>query len=265
MANVKISGLTAGVTPVAADLMEGEVAAGSSVKWTLAQLWASMGFTSDRRLVLPAGNSTDQALQIGNRLFYDDGAAALVGNSNLSLIRAAGNQTLVTLQSDNTTSLVGGSGIVLRRLRSTGAPSSTDQLGLVAFAGVTTGSTSVTSASIEAAATQNFAAAAAGTRLSFKVTAQGSVTRAEAFGISDASQLTRGASPVVVIDPDGGYTYPTFTAANIASAANAINTTNKRQGKTVYDSTNHRLMVADGSATTSLWYVADGSASVTPV
>ena len=54
------------------------------------------------------------------------------------------------------------------------------------------------------------------------------------------------------------------TAANIASAAAAINTTGKYQGRTVYDTTNHRLMVADGALSTSLWYVADGSASVTP-
>jgi hypothetical protein len=54
------------------------------------------------------------------------------------------------------------------------------------------------------------------------------------------------------------------TAANIASSSATINTQNKFQGKQVYDTTNNRIMVADGSGATSLWYVADGSASVTP-
>jgi hypothetical protein len=56
----------------------------------------------------------------------------------------------------------------------------------------------------------------------------------------------------------------TLTAANIANIANAINTANKYIGKTVYDTTNNRLMVASGTAAASPWYVADGSASVTP-
>lgn len=54
------------------------------------------------------------------------------------------------------------------------------------------------------------------------------------------------------------------TAANIASAAHAVNTTYKVQGRMVYDTTNNRIMVASGSSATSAWYVADGSASVTP-
>ncbi len=57
----------------------------------------------------------------------------------------------------------------------------------------------------------------------------------------------------------------TFTAANIADATNGVNTSNKRAGVLVWDSTNNRAMRAAGSATTSLWYVVDGSASVTPV
>lgn len=54
------------------------------------------------------------------------------------------------------------------------------------------------------------------------------------------------------------------SAAEIAAAVNAINTVGKRAGTLAYDTTNHRLMVADGSSATSAWYVADGSASVTP-
>jgi hypothetical protein len=56
----------------------------------------------------------------------------------------------------------------------------------------------------------------------------------------------------------------TATAANIASAANGINTNNKRQGKMVYDTTNNRIMIASGATAVSAWYVADGSASVVP-
>lgn len=55
-----------------------------------------------------------------------------------------------------------------------------------------------------------------------------------------------------------------FTATQIADASNVVNTTDKQQGRQVYDTTNNRVMVADGSATTDAWYVADGSASVTP-
>jgi hypothetical protein len=54
------------------------------------------------------------------------------------------------------------------------------------------------------------------------------------------------------------------TAANIAAIASTINTTGKYAGRLVYDTTNHRLMVADGATAASLWYRADGAASVTP-
>jgi hypothetical protein len=62
-----------------------------------------------------------------------------------------------------------------------------------------------------------------------------------------------------------GLVMRTATAAAIADAANAVNGTGKVVGLAVWDTTNNRLMVASGSATTSAWYVADGSASVTPV
>lgn len=54
------------------------------------------------------------------------------------------------------------------------------------------------------------------------------------------------------------------TAANIASAAHAINTTNKLAGKIVFDTTNSRIMIATGATATSAWAIADGSATVTP-
>lgn len=62
----------------------------------------------------------------------------------------------------------------------------------------------------------------------------------------------------------GGLVVQSIAAADIAAIANAINTTNKVQGKVVYDTTNNRLMVANGAAAADPWYVADGSASVTP-
>lgn len=54
------------------------------------------------------------------------------------------------------------------------------------------------------------------------------------------------------------------TAANIASKTAAINTTGKYQGRCVYDTTNNRLMVANGPGSTDLWFRADGGISVTP-
>jgi hypothetical protein len=61
-----------------------------------------------------------------------------------------------------------------------------------------------------------------------------------------------------------GLVLQSVAAADIADIANVINTANKVQGKVVYDTTNNRLMVADGSDAVDNWYVVDGSASVTP-
>lgn len=55
-----------------------------------------------------------------------------------------------------------------------------------------------------------------------------------------------------------------YTAANIADATHAVNTTNKEVGKFVRDTTNNRIMVARGTTTTSIWDVVDGSVAVTP-
>jgi len=57
---------------------------------------------------------------------------------------------------------------------------------------------------------------------------------------------------------------PAYTAAQIASAAHSVNTTEKRAGKQVWDTTNFRIMVAAASAATATWRVCDGSAAVTP-
>lgn len=61
-----------------------------------------------------------------------------------------------------------------------------------------------------------------------------------------------------------GLVLQSVAAADIAAVANVINTANKVLGKVVYDTTNNRLMVANGAAAADPWYVADGSASVVP-
>jgi hypothetical protein len=82
------------------------------------------------------------------------------------------------------------------------------------------------------------------------------------------SQVTanevRAGDDTVVIDSSKGIRFPPYTAANIASSAHAVNTTNKAAGKAVFDSTNNRIMTASGSSATAAWFVSDGSASVTP-
>lgn len=64
--------------------------------------------------------------------------------------------------------------------------------------------------------------------------------------------------------PFGQLNGGTASAADIASIGNAINTTNKIAGKTVWDTTNNRLMRANGPLAGDVWYVIDGSTSVTP-
>lgn len=54
------------------------------------------------------------------------------------------------------------------------------------------------------------------------------------------------------------------TSTAIGAVANAINTTGKYFGRQVYDSSNKRIMVAQGPAAADQWEVADGSAAVTP-
>jgi len=61
-----------------------------------------------------------------------------------------------------------------------------------------------------------------------------------------------------------GLVLQSVAAAAIAAVGDAINTTDKIQGKVVYDTTNNRLMVASGAAAADAWYVADGSTSVVP-
>lgn len=68
------------------------------------------------------------------------------------------------------------------------------------------------------------------------------------------SQNTTGLIPLI----------PTTTAAAIAAIGDAINTTDKYEGKLVWDSNNTRMLRAAGSAASAAWVVVDGSVTVNP-
>lgn len=55
------------------------------------------------------------------------------------------------------------------------------------------------------------------------------------------------------------------TAANLASIANAINTTHKTNGTLVFNTTDNKLYRAMGNATNSIWRSVDGVTTITPV
>lgn len=57
---------------------------------------------------------------------------------------------------------------------------------------------------------------------------------------------------------------PSFSSADLAAISSNANTANKEMGRVVYDTINHRLMVASGPLANSPWYTVDGSTSVTP-
>lgn len=54
------------------------------------------------------------------------------------------------------------------------------------------------------------------------------------------------------------------TATDLASKTAPVNTIGKYAGLFVWDSTNNRLMRASGSTDVAVWWVVDGSTSVTP-
>lgn len=95
----------------------------------------------------------------------------------------------------------------------------------------------------------------------------GNSTIAEFFSSGNArirGDLTVDGSVISSGGGGGGGVLPVYTAAQIASKSHSVNTSGKQQGKMVWDSTNFRIMVAAGGASTSTWRVADGSASVSP-
>lgn len=54
------------------------------------------------------------------------------------------------------------------------------------------------------------------------------------------------------------------TTANLTSAAHAINRSNKKAGKPVFNSTTGAIVVATGATPTSVWNTAAGAAAHTP-
>lgn len=58
--------------------------------------------------------------------------------------------------------------------------------------------------------------------------------------------------------------YPHYTATQISDKAHAVNITGKRAYKSVWDTTNHRLMTTEGATDVSPWYSATGAVTVTP-
>jgi len=57
---------------------------------------------------------------------------------------------------------------------------------------------------------------------------------------------------------------PRVTATNIADVSHFVNTDVRRAGQHIIDDTNNRIMFCKTSTASDPWYVADGSASVTP-
>ena len=55
-----------------------------------------------------------------------------------------------------------------------------------------------------------------------------------------------------------------YDSLDLEDINNAVNTTGKTTGKAVWDSTNLRVMVAQGSAAADAWVAANGSGTITP-
>jgi hypothetical protein len=67
------------------------------------------------------------------------------------------------------------------------------------------------------------------------------------------------------VDATAGYIQlRTVTAAQLAAATNAVNTTGKAAGTVVFETTNSLLYIATGATATSTWVLADGTGAVTP-
>ena len=67
------------------------------------------------------------------------------------------------------------------------------------------------------------------------------------------------------IDGSQGYVTIYATAAtSIADIADAVNTSDKKAGTLVFDTTNSKLKIATGANANSTWVDADGTNAVTP-
>ena len=88
--------------------------------------------------------------------------------------------------------------------------------------------------------------------------AAGSATAAEASAGAAAVSASEAASAASAVAP------AVATAAQIGSAGDVVNTVGKFVGRLVVDTTNNRMLYASGTSATAIWYVVDGSASITP-
>jgi hypothetical protein len=67
------------------------------------------------------------------------------------------------------------------------------------------------------------------------------------------------------VDATAGYIQlRTVTAAQLAAATNAVNTSGKAAGTVIFETTNSKIYIATGATATSTWVLADGSGAVTP-
>jgi len=67
------------------------------------------------------------------------------------------------------------------------------------------------------------------------------------------------------VDASAGYIQlRTATATQIAAIGNAVNTTGKKAGTVVFDTTNSKIKVATGATAASTWVDAAGTNAVTP-
>jgi hypothetical protein len=76
--------------------------------------------------------------------------------------------------------------------------------------------------------------------------------------------ICRGAGTPGVWRPFAAPSSRQAAAADIAAIGNAVNTTGKFLGLLIWDTTNNRMMRSSGSAAGDVWWVIDGSTSVTP-
>lgn len=68
----------------------------------------------------------------------------------------------------------------------------------------------------------------------------------------------------IVSDGQGGVMFQQVTTAQLGDAANAVNTTDKREGKMVFGTDTNKVYYAISSGPTSIWYDLEGTSNVTP-
>lgn len=80
--------------------------------------------------------------------------------------------------------------------------------------------------------------------------------------IQNGGKLLIGSS--TVIDETGGVSIQSQTLSQLNNAAAVVNTTNKRVGKLVFNTTDNEVYVATGTATTSDWKSLEDGTTITP-